>query len=335
MKKPFVITAAFFAVASALVAQTLNVTAPGYSAVRLFNSTPGFTISGMGADSAGTIYYLESDSTFPGPASTKLYKRTAASGYAPTPAIFDYGSAVFGSFVTVQSGKVYFGESSANTIRSVNLDGSSPALIGTVIGNFDLAFSGGNAFVSANPDVVFPYSNPRNKILKLDLATGATQAVLDATPDFSASLEFDASGNLIYGVAKSTIGGIYRYSAASVASAIATSTPLVLTPPTSRVLANGGNQYLAYASDSSLWQDDSNAQGTLRNYNLGTSGVVNVGTTASASEYLGHLDYQGSTLYANVTNFGTNRSAIFGVVPEPSSAVLLAVGVLIFARRRK
>ena len=333
MKKPFVITAAFFAVTSALFAQTLNVTAPGYSAVRLFDSTPGFTISGMGADSVGTIFYLESDSAFPG-ATTKLYKRTAASGYAPTPAIFDFGSAVFGSFVTVQSGKVYFGESSANTIRSVNLDGTSPALIGTVIGNFDLAFSGGNAFVSANADGP-PYTNPRNKILKLDLVTGATQAVLDATPDFSAPLDFDASGNLIYGVAKSTIGGIYRYSAASVASAIATSTPLVLTPPTNRVLANGGNQYLAYASDSSLWQDDSNAQGTLRKYDLGTSAVVNVGTTASASEYLGQLDYQGSTLYVNVTNFGTNRSAVFGVVPEPSSAVFLAVGLLVFARRRK
>ena len=153
MKKPFVITAAFFAVTSALFAQTLNVTAPGYSRTKLFDSTAGFTISGMGADSSGSIYYLETDGSFA--ASTKLYKRTAAGGYATATPLFNYGSALFGSFVTVQSGKVYFGENSANTIRSVNLDGTSPALIGTVVGNFDLAFSGGSAFVSANPDTTY------------------------------------------------------------------------------------------------------------------------------------------------------------------------------------
>ena len=314
MKKPFVITAAFCAVTSALFAQTLNVTAPGYSAIKLFDSTPGFTITGMGADSAGNVYYLETD--FAGfAANTKLYKRTAADGYAAATPLFPYGAFVFGSFVTVQSGKVYFGESSANTIRSVNLDGTSPTLIGTVPGNYDLAFSGGSAFVSASA------VSSQNKVLALNLGTGVTQAVLDATPDFSGPIEFDASANLIYGVAKSTIGGIYRYSDVSILN--------VLTPTTGRIITNVQNQYLAYAGGSSLWQDDFN---TLRNYDLGTAGATTIATTP---QVLGQLDYQGATLYANVTNFGTNQSSVFGVVPEPSSAVLLAFGVLVLARRRK
>ena len=325
MKKLTIIAAALAAATSALFAQTLNVTAPGYSGAKLFNSTPGFTISGMGADSSGTVYYLESDGA--STVSTKLYKRTAAGGYASATQLFNYGSALFGSFVVVQGGKVYFGESSSNTIRSVNLDGTSPALIGTVVNNYDLAFSGGSAFVSANPDTTF--ANPQSKVSKIDLSTGATQVVLNATPDFSGPVEFDAAGNLIYGVAKSTIGGIYRYSAAAVAAALSTSTPIVLTPPTGRVIANGGNQYLAYAGGTSLWQDDFTA---LTRYDLGTGVGTAIGTT---TDTLGNLDYAGTTLYTSVTNFSTNNSAIFAVVPEPSSAVLLALGVLALRRRRR
>lgn len=325
MKKLTIIAAALAAFTSALFAQTLTVTAPGFSGAKLFNSTPGFTITGMGADSSGNVYYLETDGAFA--ASTKLYKRTATGGYATATSLFNYGSALFGSFVVVQGSKLYFGESSSNTIRSVNLDGTSPALIGTVLNNYDLAFSGGSAFVSANPDTTF--TSPQNKVSKLDLATGATQVVLNATPDFSGPVEFDASGNLIYGVAKSTIGGIYRYSAAAVAAALSTSTPIVLTPPTGRVIANGGNQYLAYAGGTSLWQDDFSA---LTRYDLGTGVGTAIGTT---TDTLGNLDYAGTTLYASVTNFTTNNSAVFAVVPEPSSAVLLAFGMLAFTRRRR
>ena len=331
MKKLTVIAAAFAAATSALFAQTLNVTAPGYSGAKLFDSTPGFTISGMGADSSGTVYYLESDGGFT--ASTKLYKRTAAGGYATATQLFNYGAFTFGSFVTVQAGKVYFGESSANTIRSVNPDGTSPLLIGTVFHNYDLSFSSGTAFVSADPDTTG--TSPQNKVSTFNLATGATQVVLNATPDFSGPIEFDAAGNLIYGVAKSTIGGIYRYSAASVATAIGTSTPIVLTPPTGRVVANGGNQYLAYAGGTTLWQDDYNfntSTGTLRNYDLSSASAT---TVASGSDSIGNLDYAAGALYASVTNFGTNRSAVFAVVPEPSSAVLLALGVLALRRRRR
>jgi hypothetical protein len=321
MKKLPVIITAFAVFTSVLRAQTLNVTAPGYSGAKLFDATPGYWITSMGADASGAVYYAETDSAFT--ASTKVYKRTSADGYTSAATLYNYGFAAFGSFITIQSGKVYFGD--GTTIRSMNLDGSSPALIGSVTGSYDLAFSGGSAFVSANPDTTF--ANPQNRVLALNLSTGATQEVLNATPDYSGPIEFDASGNLIYGVAKSAIGGIYQYTAAQVATGL--TTPIVLTPPTGRVIANGGNQYLAYAGGTTVWQDDFS---TLRSYDLGTA----TGTTvASSTDTLGNLDFAGGVLYAGVTNFTTNNSAVFAVVPEPSSAFLLAFGMLVLARRRK
>lgn len=324
MKKMFIVVAAIGLATSALFAQTLNVSAPGYSGTKLFDSTPGFTITGMGTDSLASVYYIESHGSFT--LGATLYKRTAGDNYAAATPLFSYGAPVFGSFVVVESGKVYFGESSMNTIRSINLDGSSLALIGTVVGNYDMAFSGGSAFVSANPDTTF--ASPQNRVVKLDLGTGATDQILDATPDYSGPIDFDATGALLYGVANGAISDIYRYSAAEVTGAIG-ATSLTLTPPVNRVVDNGLNQFLAFAGGSALWQDDFS---TLRKYDLGTSGST---TVASTPNTLGHLDSQGDTLYANVTNFGTNRSAVFSVVPEPSTTLLLALGVFAFARRRK
>jgi len=323
MKKPFVVAVAMGLATSALFAQTLNVTAPGLIGAKLFDSTPGYTISGMGAGATGDIYYLE---THGAGASTTLYKRHASSSYTSAQVLFSYGAFVFGSFVVVESGKVYFGESSRGTVRSVNLDGSGLALIGTVVGNFDMAFSGAGAFVSANPDLTF--ANPQNQVVKLDLGTGVTDVILDATPDFSGPLEFDASGALLYGAAKSSIGGIYGYSVAAVAGAIGASS-IALTPPANRVVNNGANQFLAFAGGSALWQDDFS---TLRLYDLATGTGA---TVASTPHTMGHLDAEGGVLYANVTNFATTRSAVFAVVPEPSATLLLALGVLAFARRRK
>ena len=60
-----------------------------------------------------------------------------------------------------------------------------------------------------------------------------------------------------------------------------------------------------------------------------------IANIASTTNGLGNLDYAGGALYATVTNFGANQSAVFAVVPEPSSAVLLALGALAFARRRR
>jgi hypothetical protein len=324
MKKTTAVAALLCAASTALFAQTLNVTAPGYSGTKLFDSTAGFTITGMGAAPSGDIYYIETDGAFT--AGTTLYKRTAASGYATATPLYSYGAFVFGSFVVVEGGKVYFGENSTNTIRSINLDGSSPSLIATVVGNYDMAFSGAGAFVSSNPDVTF--ANPQSNVAKLDLGTGATDLILNATPDYSGPIEFDSAGALLYGAAKSAIGGIYGYSAAEVAAATG-SGAIVLTSPTNRVVNNGANQYLAYENGTELWQDDF---ATLRLYDLATGSGSAIATTP---QFIGQLDAKGGVLYANVTNFSTNQSSVFAVVPEPSSILLLAFGSLVLLRRWK
>ena len=321
MKKLLIITsAAFLAASTALIAQTLTVSAPGYAGVKLFDSTAGFTITGMGADASGTVYYLETDSAFS--TGTRLYKRSPADAYASATLLFDYGAARYGSFVVAHGGTIYFGENSTHTIRSINPNGTGAALIGTVTGNYDLAFSGNSAFVSANADLTF--FNPQNKVVSLDLGTGATATILDATPDYSGPLEFDSAGGLLYGVANGLIGGIYRYTAADMAGA-----PLTLNPPTNRLFANGGNQYLAFSGNSTLWQGDF---ATLRTIDTATLAVQTIATT---SETLGLLDYENAALYASVTDFGTSRSAVFAVTPEPSSMLLFVSGLLVLARRRR
>ena len=86
---------------------------------------------------------------------------------------------------------------------------------------------------------------------------------------------------------------------------------------------------LAFADRSTLWQDDFT---TLRTYDTETLAVQTIATT---SETLGQLDYENGALYASVTDFGTNRSSVFAVTPEPSSALLLGLALSGFASRRR
>ena len=109
---------------SALNAQSLNITSPNFSSTKLFDSTPGFTITGLGAGNGGEIFYIESDGAFPPAANTRLYKRLPGDGYATPTLVFDFNAPLFGSFVVLNGGKVYFGESSTGAIRSVNPDGT-------------------------------------------------------------------------------------------------------------------------------------------------------------------------------------------------------------------
>ncbi len=314
------------AASSALFAQSFNVTAPGYSSAKLFDSTPGFTIGGVGADSSGNVYYIENDPTFG--ANAILYKRSAGDGFATATQLFDFGSPTFGSFVVVEGSRVYFGESVFNVIRSVNLDGTSPVVHGTVVNNYDLTFHDGGAFLSANPSTDFNF--PHNHVYKFDLNTGATDSILDATPDFSGGIAFDSTGALLYGASTSSSGGIYRFLSTDVTNAFGPS-ELTLTPPDNRIFDNGGNLYLAYDGLNGLWSDSGN---TLSRHDLTGLTSETIGTTP---DFLGNLSYQDGELFATVTDFGTNQSAVFTIVPEPSGLALLCLGGLTFlgGRRRR
>ena len=334
MKKLIIISAAIAALHASLDAQTLNVTAPGFSGVKLFDTTAGFTITGLAAASNGDVYYLETDSAFAD--NTRLYKRTAASGYAvPATPLFDLGAPVFGSFVTLGGGLVFFGESSANTIYAIHPDGSGGTALGTVVNNYDAAFAGGSLFISHNPETNF-LNPPKNRVSKFDLllmgsafTLGPADTIIDTVGDYSGPVEMDANGALFYGASGANgIDDLYRFSAAEVAGAFG---PASLTlDGAHRLLANGANAYLAPGDGAALWQSDYAAL-TLIDTNTATSSAI--GTTPDS---LGQLDFANGELFASVTKFSTSRSSVFGVVPEPGAAALLAgaLGILALRRRR-
>ena len=311
------------------LAQTLTVAAPDYGAAKLFESSPGFTITGMGASPGGDLFYLEGDAAFPPTAATTLYKRSAANGYAIAAPLFQFGTPAFGAFVVFHEGTVYFGESSAGTIHAVAADGTGHAVLGTVPGVYDLSFAGNSAFVSANSETDFG-KPPRNKISAFDLGSGALDSVLDTGGDYSGALEFDAAGNLLYGAtAVGAIRDVHAFSAAEIASAIGPG-ELTLSPPSHRIIENGKNVYLAFAGPGTLWSDDFTS---LRMSDLpaGTGRMI-----ATTGDTLGHLDVADGDLFVNVTSFSAGKSAIFAVepIPEPRGVALLAVGLVGLSQRR-
>ncbi len=331
MKKLLLLGATFVAAATALRAQSLTITDPGHATYQLFPATDGFTITGLAAAPGGDVFYIETDSAFI--SASKLYRRSAGDGYAAATTLFDFGSFVFGSFVLWDSGKVYFGESSTGAIRAVNLDLSIDDL-GTVAGNYDAAFAGGSLFLSHNPGGF----TPLNKVSRFThdpdggggLMLSAADLILDTPDDYSGPLDFDSAGNLFYGGSGPFAReDLHRYSAAEVAAAFGAGPAQALDAP-HLYLANGGNAYLAYdGGDDALWHSDF---ATLNLVDATTPGSTPIG---SSTDSIGHLDFVGDTLYVNVTKSSFDGSAVFAVVPEPSSALLLALGLASFAARRR
>jgi hypothetical protein len=334
--------AALLAFIAPMNAQTLTVTAPGYSGAKLFDSTAGFTITGLAADPNGDVYYLETDGAFT--LSTKLYRRTAATNYlVPATPLFDFGTVVFGSFVTIGNGKIYFGESTfgtPNQIRVINSDGTGVELLGSVLNNYDAAFSGGSLYISHNSVA----SGAANKVSKFDLVpngAGGTMlssadSIVDTVSDYSGPVEFDAAGALFYGA--SAVNGIvdlYRFNAAEIAGAFG---PTNLTlDGAHRALANGANAYLAAGGGTSLWQTFYPTFPAAATLNLIDTTAGTAKPIGSSANSIGQLDFANGELFVSVTNFGTNRSAVYGVVPEPSStlSVAIALGSFGWRRRRK
>ncbi len=120
--------------------------------------------------------------------------------------------AVFGSFVKYDStnDKIYFGESSLGTIRSISASGGSEELLATLSFNYDMDLWNGVPYVVAG-----------NKIYRLSVG-GADHIATVVGP--SGPLIFDAYGNLIYGTGDydwSTPNdqSIYRWSAVQIAGA--------------------------------------------------------------------------------------------------------------------
>lgn len=318
MKKLPVIIAAFAAATSALIAQSFT-PAPGYSATKLFDAPLGQTIQGLEFDSGGNVFYLVGNGTT---LSTRLESRSPGTNYLVPTTLFDYGAPKFGSFVRLNAGKVYFGESTSGTIRVRDLGLGTTTPLATVGGNYDLDFGGGVGWLSANPAFA------GNKIFKLDLSSGATTQVLGST-DYSGPVAVDAGGQLYYGATGFTAAGgkSYRYSSTEANAGGLSLDAGHEWSPTS------GNAFFDLDASAGLYQTNSS---TLNLLNLTTGASAPVGSSVDS---IGNLASASGMLAVTVTSYGAtsaaNVSAVFAVVPEPSSGLLMAFGVLILARRRK
>lgn len=318
-------TAAAVIVTTTLHAQTLNVTSPQHASVKLFDSTPGFTIAGFGVSPSGDIYYIENAFG----SNSQLFKRSPLDGYTNATPLFDLGTSIFGSFVAVNGGKVFFGESSTGAIRSINLDGTGVDMLGTITGNYDLAFAGSSLYLSHKP-------GPGAVISKFELVADGTgglmfsaaDTIIDTSTDFSGPVEFGPAGSLFYGGTGFAMRDLFRFSAAEVAGAIGENSALALDNP-HLFLANDVNGALAFSGVDELWQTNNT---TLNVIDTDTKESTQVATTTN---FMGQLDYVDGKLIASVSNFGAGRSSVYAVVPEPSCALFAFVGLAALTTRRR
>ncbi|MCE5321760.1 PEP-CTERM sorting domain-containing protein [bacterium] len=152
-------------------------TAAGYSVTDITIDMPASAFLG-GFDILPNGNYVINDGC-----SIREVKRDGTAGQT----FYSYETAVYGSFVRVNNGTLYFSDSSTESSRimSMSLSGGSATTLTTLSGNYDMDFAGNDAFVVAG-----------NSIYKL-----GTDGSLDtiATADgYSGPLAFDGEGNLYY-----------------------------------------------------------------------------------------------------------------------------------------
>lgn len=332
MKKT-ILWALALSAASCAFAQNFT-TQPGYVATKLFDTPANLSISGLGVDAAGNVFYLQG-----GPSDdTRLFERAAGDFSTPIE-LFSYGSNYFGSFVEVIGSTVYFGEthgSFSNPLGSISslAIGGTATQISAVKGNYDLAFSGTTAFTSAYT------TGTSNIVAALNLLNGQLTPVLDTGGDYSGPIAFDAAGNLLYGTTAygpTSPPGVFRFSKALVDQALASGTALTMASGT-RVLTDDGNQYFGYRNDSTMFIANSSSNGAISLFNLTTGTSTAVGNT-DAFQFFGGLGVNGSALYVAVTDGFPGTSSVYRVtaVPEPSAFgfAAMAIGGVYFTLVRR
>ncbi|HUV05229.1 MAG TPA: hypothetical protein VMX94_08990 [Armatimonadota bacterium] len=246
--------------------------------------------------------------------------------------LYSFKDSVYGSFVKVRDSTIYFGESSNGAIWSMGLDGSNPAMMGTLGNNYDLEFNSlGQAFVSANPGWAGQ---------KLFFFDGAGDEVVTGLSGYSGPLAFDAQDNLLYETAYAAGGdSILRFDEAEVAGAIGSGS-----------LTQADGQVLASVNPPADMEMDA-----LGNVFFTSGGVLyrllngSTAATAFASSECtlttlrcNPSDNSFSMLVGGATDGGNAVGVISTIVPvpEPCSLICFATGLISLAgtcvmRRRK
>jgi hypothetical protein len=316
---------------SPLHAQTLSITNPNFSTSKLFDSTPDFTITGLGVSPAGEVFYIETDRRFT--LNSHLFERSPLDGYVNATPLFDFGVPVFGSFVAFNSGKVFFGESSTGAIRSINPDGTGLDPLGSVPNNYDVAFAGSSLYLSHNPGGF----TPEAKVSKFDLVADGTgglmlsaaDLIIDTPTDVSGPVEFGPDGVFFYGGSGSFgMQNLFRFTAGEILAANGAGPTLTLDAP-HLFLANGANASLVFDGADGLWHSNFSALDVI---DTDTATSTPVGTSTDS---IGQLDYANGVVFANVTKSSFDRSGVFAVVPEPSCALATLAGLAALRARRR
>lgn len=203
---------------------------PGYSSLPLLTQEgdPGSWTSGIqsvafGDD--GTIYFF---------AENRYILKRQSDGSIEE--LYDFGDSVFGSFVRLWGDTVYFGESSAGTVKSIPATGGIASELFALENIYDCAFnSQSRLFFSANPEWA------ENRIYAWWPELENPRLLADVEGN-SGPLAFDGDDNLYYGLSTTYPPGpedIVYFNAAAVADAI--SSEISLTADDWTVFAAGAD----------------------------------------------------------------------------------------------
>ncbi len=263
-------------------------------------------------------------------------------------------SATYNSFVkfdpsgeSVWVGYTVGGNVNDRIYQVTGLD-SAPAWnhVATLASNYELAFSGGAAYVSGPNSTIF---GADNAIWQLDTSGNNNHTLIASVGGFAAGIAFDATGNLYYGTNLGTDDRLVTFSAAQVAeggkSLFDAATLSDIPHPASDVEVDSAGHVLFTTNNVDLYWNQlgstlgmwNGTSGSGANYEV--IGEAGVNHWYNAVRAIGDVT-AGGTAYLD--DGGAWGSPIMGLAeinptpaPEPSTLVLVLCGLAALAWQRR